>query len=216
MRRRTTISTPPPPVATHPMTTPRPSRQPPAGRFFPSSIGLSLLVSKQTRQLRLEVNWGDYRAEPLDAPVDDEESPAPEISGRMPLRWRREPHRVEMTLNLATETAKAVEHEVPDSDGLRVAVSVRPVQALGIAEGMVPDGTRSVSVFLVNHRIPGSDELRDERFIRMKGSWNGRQEAHQPQPPPCLAWDRSDALRPSPSRGWPCGRRTTCPCRPEP
>ena len=145
--------------------------EPPAARraFFPSSIGLSLLVSKQTRQLRLEVNWGDYRAEPLDAPVDGEESPAPEVSGRMPLRWRREPHRVEMTLNLATETAKAVEHEVPDSDGLRVAVSVRPVQALGIAEGMVPDGTRSVSVFLVNHRIPGSDELRDERFIFQAG-----------------------------------------------
>ena len=76
----------------------------------------------------------------------------------MPLRWRRTPRRVEMTLDLPAETAKAVEHEVPDSDGLRVAVSVRPVKALGIAEGMVPDGTRSVSVFLVNHRIPGSDE----------------------------------------------------------
>ena len=145
--------------------------EPPAARraFFPSSIGLSLLVSKQTRQLQVEVNWGDYRAEPLDAPVDGEESPAPEVSGRMPLRWRRAPHRVEMTLNLPAETAKAVEHEVPDSDGLRVAVSVRPVQALGIAEGMVPDGTRSVSVFLVNHRIPGSDELRDERFIFQAG-----------------------------------------------
>jgi hypothetical protein len=121
--------------------------EPPAARraFFPSSIGLSLLVSKQTCQLRLEVDWGDYRAEPLDAPVYGEESPAPEVSGGMPMRWRREPHRVEMTLNLATETAKAVEHEVPDSNGLRVAVSVRPVQALGIAEGMVPDGTRSAS-----------------------------------------------------------------------
>ena len=76
----------------------------------------------------------------------------------MPLRWRREPRRVEMTLNLATETAKAVEHEVPDSDGLRRGRLGPPGQALGIAEGMVPDGTRSVSVFLVNHRIPGSDE----------------------------------------------------------
>ena len=96
------------------MTTPRPSRRPHAGRFFSlCRLVLSLLVSKQTRQLRLEVNWGDYRAEPLDAPVDGEESPAPEVSGRMPLRWRREPHRVEMTLNLATETAKAVEARGP-------------------------------------------------------------------------------------------------------
>src|SRR5271166_4100514 len=44
----------------------------PAARraFFPSSIGLSLLVSKQTRQLRVEVNWGDYRADPVDVPED--------------------------------------------------------------------------------------------------------------------------------------------------
>jgi hypothetical protein len=145
--------------------------EPPAARraFFPSSIGLSLLVSKQTRQLRVEVSWGDYHAEPLDAPVEGEESPSPEVSGRMALRWKREPHRVEMTLKIPAETAKAVEQDVPDSNGLRVAVSVRPVQALGIAEGMVPDGTRSVSVFLVNHRIPGSDELRDERFIFQAG-----------------------------------------------
>jgi hypothetical protein len=124
--------------------------EPPAARraFFPSSIGLSLLVSRQTRKLQVEVNWGDYRAEPLDAPVDGEESPATEVSGRIPLRWRRSPHRVEMTLNLPAETSRTIEHEVPDSDGLRVAVSVRPVQALGIAEGMVPEGTRSV-------RLPG-------------------------------------------------------------
>jgi hypothetical protein len=58
--------------------------EPPAARraFFRSSIGLSLLVSKPTRQLRVEVNWGDYRAEPLDAPVDGEESPASEVNGR--------------------------------------------------------------------------------------------------------------------------------------
>ncbi len=58
--------------------------EPPAARraFFPSSIGLSLLVSKQTRKLQVEVNWGDYRAEPLDAPVDGEENPATEAGGR--------------------------------------------------------------------------------------------------------------------------------------
>src|SRR5271157_2416443 len=33
--------------------------------FFPSSIGLSLLVSRATRRVKLEVSWGDYRAEPL-------------------------------------------------------------------------------------------------------------------------------------------------------
>jgi Helicase conserved C-terminal domain len=138
--------------------------------FFPSSIGLSLLVSRETRQLRVEVNWGDYRAEPLNAPEVGEASPVTEVSGRIPLRWRREPHRVEMTLNLPRETPKAIEKHVPGSEGLRVAISVRPVRALGIAEGMVPDGTRSVSVFLVNHRVPLlSSEHWDERFIFQAG-----------------------------------------------
>ena len=42
--------------------------EPPAARraFFPSSIGLSLLVSRATRRLRVEASWGDYRAEPLE------------------------------------------------------------------------------------------------------------------------------------------------------
>src|SRR5262249_44811583 len=114
--------------------------EPPAARraFFPSSIGLSLLVPNETRQLRVTVDWGDYRAEPLDAPEDGPEAPVPEAGGRIPLHWRRPPRRVEMTLELPSKTAGTIEREVPDSDGLRVAVSVRPVQALGMAEGMVP------------------------------------------------------------------------------
>jgi hypothetical protein len=61
---------------------------------------------------------------------------------------------------------------------LKIALSVRPVQALGIAEGMVPDGTRSVSVFLVNHCTPlETDENRDERFI-----FQSRLEVHADKP----------------------------------
>jgi hypothetical protein len=129
--------------------------EPPAARraFFPSSIGLSLLVSKATSRLKVELNWGDYRAEPVDGSHDGEEVTS-EGGGRVPLRWKRQPRRVEIIIDLPPETARAVEHDVPDSDGLRVAVSVRPVQTLGIAEGMVPNGTRSASIFLVNHRTP--------------------------------------------------------------
>lgn len=145
--------------------------EPPAARraFFPSSIGLSLLVSKATRRLKVELNWGDYRAEPVDGPHDGEEVTS-EGGGRIPLRWKRQPRRVEMMVDLPPETARAVEHEVPDSDGLRVAVSVRSVQTLGIAEGMVPDGTRSASIFLVNHRTPvQASDVWDERFIFQAG-----------------------------------------------
>jgi hypothetical protein len=146
--------------------------EPPAARraFFPSSIGLSLLVSEATRQLTVEVNWGDYRAEPLEGSRDGEEPATSESVGRASLRWKRQPRRVAMTVTMPAKTARAVEHEVPESDGLRIAVSVRPVQALGIAEGMVPDGTRSVSIFLVNQRTPLlASEGWDERFIFQAG-----------------------------------------------
>jgi len=52
---------------------------------------------------------------------------------------------------------------VPGSNGLRLAISVRPVNSDG-AEGGLPLGTRSVSVFLVNRRRPAPDETRDEAF----------------------------------------------------
>ncbi len=159
--------------------------EPPAARraFFPSSIGLSLLVAKATRTVKVEVHWGDYHGEPPDAPVDGEDAPEPEAGGHIPLRWRRQPRRVEMTLPLPHETKKAVEHDVSDRGGLRVAVAVRPVQALGIAEGMVPDGTRSVSIFLVNHRTPLlSSEGWDERFIFQTGLCVHSEEPLIPRP----------------------------------
>ena len=142
--------------ATDDATTP----EPPAARraYFPSSIGLSLLVSQATRQLRVLVRWGDYR---LKVPETQDEG-----EDRSTSFWQRTPREVELSLVLPSVTNRPVEQEVPESDGLRIALAVRPVQALGIAEGMVPDGTRSVSVFLVNHRTPALvDENRDERFI---------------------------------------------------
>ncbi|MBI1325734.1 helicase [bacterium] len=126
--------------------------------YFPSSIGLSLLVSEATRQLRVRVSWGDYLQEIPEVNEEGEERPAP--------IWRRMPREVELTVALPATTKHPIEQEVPESDGLRIALAVRPVQALGIAEGMVPDGTRSVSVFLVNHRTPApDDELRDQGFV---------------------------------------------------
>ena len=52
---------------------------------------------------------------------------------------------------------------MPLSNGLTVAVSVKPVLTDHI-EGGLPSGTRSVSVFLVNRRTPQQEETRDEAF----------------------------------------------------
>ena len=89
--------------------------------------------------------WGDYRCRPRLKPET--------ASARSPHRTRkREVH--------------GEEEKIPGSEGLRLAVSVRSVQALGIAKDMVPAGSRSVSVFLVNRRTPlDADEVRDSRFL---------------------------------------------------
>ena len=138
--------------------------------YFPSSIGVSLLVTKVTREIRVIVQWGDYRVEPHESAEMTETKPAGDEPVRFSSNWKRTPRHAKLTVKLPAETAKAVEHEVPDSEGLRMALSVRPVQALGIAEGIVPAGTRSVSIFLVNHREPMlTDEQRDQRFIFQAG-----------------------------------------------
>ncbi len=64
--------------------------------------------------------------------------------------WRRAPREAELVVGLR-ESREPRHHDVPDSDGLQVVVSVRPTGSLGL----VAKGTRSVSVFLVNHRVPG-------------------------------------------------------------
>ena len=66
-------------------------------------------------------------------------------------------------LEVPKSTGKPRETEVNGSNGLKVALSVRPVASDG-AEGGLPKGTRSVSVFLVNRRDPAPDETRDEAF----------------------------------------------------
>ena len=140
----------------------------PASRraFFPSSIGLSLLVAESTRRLKVMVQWGDYRAETPEGREKPGEKPTPDAAPRSLLHWHRSPRHVEMDVDLPAETALGKEEKIPGSEGLRLAVSVRSVQALGIAKDMVPAGSRSVSVFLVNRRDPlEADEVRDSRFI---------------------------------------------------
>jgi len=159
--------------------------------FFPSSIGLSLLVPEQTKKLSVTVRWGDYRmqsakaeghapaagreaegtSKPSAGPSAEAGTPAstPAEAGTPAARpgpsvWRRTPREEVVTLALPAQTAAPVESAVPKSDGLRLALSVRPVNASVAGGGLVPAGTRSVSVFLVNRRVPGPDEIRDERF----------------------------------------------------
>jgi hypothetical protein len=119
--------------------------------FLPSSIGLSVLVNEATRNLRVVVRWGDYRVLPGEPnkPTTD--------------RWQRVPREEQVTLDLPDATQQPSESNVPKSNGLRIASSVRPIPDSRRSSGL-PRGVRSVSLFLVNRRAPDSDITRDTAF----------------------------------------------------
>ncbi|HMV65293.1 MAG TPA: DISARM system helicase DrmA [Myxococcota bacterium] len=114
---------------------------------FPSSLGMSVLVTGDTEVLDAVVSWGDYRPEPPDAARPDEET------------WARTPREsaVGLLLRLSDPDLREEPREdVPGSDGLQLRWQVRAVQS-GPARG-----ARAVSVFLVNHRElppPVGDEV---------------------------------------------------------
>lgn len=127
---------------------------------FPSSIGLSLLVKESTKNLRVEVRWGDYRPERPTGGGDDSDGKGKGPPPGPPFYWRRIPRKEPILLTIPAQTKKPLEKDVPNSAGLKLALAVRPVQSEG-KDGGIPKGTRSVSLFLVNHRDPASAEERD-------------------------------------------------------
>ena len=109
--------------------------------FFPSSMGLSFLVPKETSVVNVTVRWGDYDQQKIVGPDDK------------PLEvWQRHPREAMVAVAL-TGASEPVVQNVPDSGGLQLNIVERTIAAQDL-EGHLPPGTRSVSVFLVNHRTP--------------------------------------------------------------
>lgn len=107
--------------------------------FFPSSMGLSFLVSHTTEHLKVTVIWGDYVYDDLD-PGDGKPVPA----------WQRI-HREETVSVTLRESEDPSRFDVPKSRGLQLYVAAQTISARDFEERL-PAGTRSVSVFLVNNR----------------------------------------------------------------
>ncbi len=124
--------------------------------FFPSSMGLSILIPENVFQLHVTVEWGDYQ--PLI--LENQESEQITFTGD----WKRIPGEAEITIplytNSTTKNSSPTYLDVPNSNGLQLVVSVRSVPS----EELVPAGTRSVSIFLVNHRRPSPDPRRDAAY----------------------------------------------------
>ena len=107
--------------------------------FFPSSMGLSFLVTKETRALTVIVRRGDYEQTEIEGGEDKPVSV-----------WQRRPHEVTVSVVL-TAANDPVVHNVPESGGLQLHVVERLISAQDL-DAQIPQGTRSVSMFLVNHR----------------------------------------------------------------
>ena len=103
--------------------------------FFPSSIGLSFLADRETKEVAVLARWGDYERRE----VDDGEGGTVDV-------WQRQPQ--EQTVPVALDRPR--DYAVRTSRGLKLSVAVREVDGRGHSE--LPPGTKSVSVFLVNER----------------------------------------------------------------
>jgi hypothetical protein len=139
--------------------------------YFPSSVGLSMLVPAGVQQLEVSVRWGDYTLEhrPGDDTdiADDQAADAtesnPETRSRTGQVWRRAPREQEVTIPLDGVNGSREPIAVPDSAGLLLQVLVRPLDRLD-ASSTIPSGTRAVSVFLVNERAPDAVQ-RDRAYV---------------------------------------------------
>lgn len=140
--------------------------------FFPSSMGLSVLIDKTTTQLTARVCWGEYTRGSGEG-----------ADGR---GWTRRGHEATTTVDLPTGVEQ-VRVEVPESGGLYLVAAARPVSAAS----RLPEGTRAISVFLLNQRPPAPDVRRDEAFVFQPDLELTTETAFVPRQNP-LGWDSND------------------------
>jgi hypothetical protein len=108
--------------------------------FFPSSMGLSFLVPGDCRELKVRLQWGDYSTGEV---AGASGSPVPV--------WKRTPRDEILRIALGEEPISSRTFDVPVSGGLQLHVLERVVDLVALGD-QLPGGTRSISLFLVNHR----------------------------------------------------------------
>jgi len=101
--------------------------------FFPSSMGLSVLVPAATRALSVRATWGEYvREEGSVRPAPEGAGPESQVAARPQERWRRSPR--EGAATIAIPAAGKVTHSL--AKGVNVVVSVRRVPGgAGVEKG---------------------------------------------------------------------------------
>lgn len=153
----------------------------PAARraLYPSSMGLSVLLSGPTTEVEVVATWGDYHPLPdLEGEASDEtdmrsagsldesfdgdkaEGDDPDAPKRKKKaeRWQRQPQRATLTVNVEPQD-EPVEVALPGGCGMSVVITSRLVKD----SPRFDSGTKAVSIFLVNYR-PATSGDRDATF----------------------------------------------------
>lgn len=159
--------------------------------LLPSSMGLSVLVPSATQKIEVEVTWGDYlwedpskeEPEPQDQGLGVKAKENPEVypdsgstdlvpneegEGAAPSKtpppkgFRRSPHLETLALPLPPSDGRPKEFPVPNSGGLRIVMTLRPVAS--DSHGRIPAGTRALCIFLVNGRPPAERAYQGNAF----------------------------------------------------
>lgn len=134
---------------------------------FPSSIGVSVLVPAACSTLAVRITYGTYAPAPKsDAPPaskrDAEGEPMEREDGpNVRLTWARTPHEHTVPVKLDGSLKKPI--AIDGSDGLVLRIALRAVPES--ERGLVPPGTRYVTIFLVNERQAVAKPEQDRGFV---------------------------------------------------
>ncbi len=135
--------------------------------IFPSSIGVSVLVPAACTTVAVRITYGTYAPAPKsDAPPPSNrqgegDAPEREDGPNVRLTWVRTPHEHTVPVKLDGSVKKPI--AIEGSDGLVLRVALRPVPES--ERGLVPPGTRYVTIFLVNERQAVEKPEQDRGFV---------------------------------------------------
>lgn len=136
--------------------------------FFPSSLGTSVLLPAEAQTLQVIVQWGDYQRIPTKDEMEQitQQASNPAVSSEAIEKWQRVQRKAELSLSL---DQNKIDINLEES-GLHLLVVSRPIQKFSTPKASpLPVGARVISVFLVNHRTPKPNAIKDEAFVFQVG-----------------------------------------------
>lgn len=117
--------------------------------FFPSSIGLTVLLPPSIKQVGVRIDWANYQL--LDEPEDPEERQGHAVFGS----WQRVPH----SENMPVDVSDGFRRDIPKSEGLQLRTAMRR-----ISDPRLGEEVSALSVYVVNHRKAQTGPTKDAAF----------------------------------------------------